>query len=55
MGRRGAAAVFRLGVVGDSLANVDYLDELGEAISDAFRQVYSSRPFCISLKQGMSR
>ena len=32
MGCRGAGAVFRLGVVGDSFAIVDYLDELGEAI-----------------------
>ena len=38
MGRRGSGAVFRLGVAGDRFAIVDYLDEQGEAISDAFRQ-----------------
>ena len=36
MGRSSAVAVFRVGVAGDSFAIVYYLDELGEAISDAF-------------------
>ena len=45
MGRRGSGAVFRLGVAGDRFAIVDYLDELGEALSDAFRHAYSRRTF----------
>ena len=36
MGRRGSGAVFHLAVAGNSFAVVDYLDQLGEAISDAF-------------------
>ena len=40
MGRSSAVAVFRVGVAGDSFAIVYYLDELGEAISDAFRQAF---------------
>ena len=36
MGRGSSGAVFHLGVVSDSFAIVDYLDELGEAISDTF-------------------
>ena len=38
MGCGSSGAVFHLGVAGDRFAIVDYLDELGEAVRDAFRQ-----------------
>ncbi len=40
MGCRGAGAKLRVGVISDRFANVDYLDELEEAIRDAFCQAY---------------